>query len=148
VEPTPRIEGHIIIYPKTESQRRGIERIVTSQIKVRKFDKSRITIVPGPINADGIVQFWSVPPGAENPKPVLGAETGEFLQKDESEYRQAPLPGLGTGADPKTRGTGIGNGSGDGIGRGSSDPTVNPAPRVTDPTIQTPNPPVPRSTGQ
>ncbi len=70
----PVDQGHVIIYPKTETQRRIIEKIVIGQIKTRNFDRSRITLVSGPINADGIVQFWSVPPGAEAPKPVLGAK--------------------------------------------------------------------------
>jgi hypothetical protein len=108
----PSDQGHIIIYPKSESQRRGIEKVITGQIKTRNFDRMRVTLVRGPINTDGIIQFWSVSPGADDPKPILGEETTELVQRDESEYRPAPLPGMGTGADPKTRGTGIGNGSG------------------------------------
>lgn len=76
----PANQGHIIIYPKTERQQRTIEKIITSQIKFRSYDPSRITLVRGPKHADGVIQFWSVPPGADAPKPVWGNEMPRGLR--------------------------------------------------------------------
>src|SRR5687768_3457280 len=97
----PSNQGLVIIYPKMESQRRGIEKIVTTHVKWRKFDGSPLTIVKGPINTDGIVQLWSVPPGADAPKPVLGEETSEKF---------VPRTDIKNGRNPN--GTGIGTGRG------------------------------------
>lgn len=127
----PADQGHIIIYPKTESQRRGIEKIITGQIKTRNFDRDRVTIVKGPVNADGIVQFWSVPPGTVAPKPVLGEETDEIIADKARLKGQSPLgPGRGTGT-----------GSGDGTVRAQATAPVGPgvgmAPRSgTEPILQ------------
>jgi TonB family protein len=126
----PAAEGHVIIYPKSESQRRSIEKIVTGQIRTRNFDRERITIVKGPINPDGIVQFWLVQPGADAPKPVLGEETaGKF--------------------EPGSEPAGRGNPYGTGVGTGSGDGTVKPVPGVgmapgadRNPVLRDPIPPV------
>jgi TonB family protein len=120
----------VIIYPKSESQRRGIEKVVNTHIKWRKFDGTRVTIVKGPINSDGIVQFWSVPQGADAPQPVLVEETAAIIA--EKAHRDRPNP----------YGTGVGTGTGETV---KPEPGIGMAPRSgSEPILQSgnePNPP-------
>lgn len=67
----PNASGYVFIFPKTSKEKIAIERIIRNQIKVRNFDASRITIVEGAKNSRSIIQFWSIPAGAEVPLPKL-----------------------------------------------------------------------------
>jgi hypothetical protein len=73
----PAAQGYIVIFPKTPREKAAIERIIRNQIKVRRFDATRITMIDGPKNVRSTIQFWIVPAGAEMPKPTLKASTGK-----------------------------------------------------------------------
>jgi hypothetical protein len=71
----PAAQGLIVIFPKTPKEKASIERIIRNQIRVRRFEATRITFVDGTKNVRSIIQFWIVPPGAERPKPELKPKT-------------------------------------------------------------------------
>lgn len=66
----PSSQGFIMTYPETDRQYPQIERVIKNWTRVRRFD-ARTTIVRGEKNSKSMIQFWIVPPGAENPKPGL-----------------------------------------------------------------------------
>jgi len=116
----PADQGHVIIYPKTERQRRVIEKIVKTHIEWRKFDATRVTIGNGPINADDLIQFWLVPPGAA---PILGTI---------DERPPLILEPADAASNPYGTGIGTGSGCGTGTGSGTYTPTgsgITPNPR-------------------
>jgi hypothetical protein len=67
----PTAQGYIFIFPKTPRDKVIIEKIILNQIRVRNFDASRINIVLGAKNSKSVIQFWSVPAGAEVPIPEI-----------------------------------------------------------------------------
>ena len=71
----PSAQGYVVIFPKTPGEKAAIERIIRNQIRVRRFDASRITMIDGPKNPRSVIQFWIVPAGAEAPKPMLKTST-------------------------------------------------------------------------
>ncbi|MEP6705477.1 MAG: hypothetical protein ABJB34_11785, partial [Acidobacteriota bacterium] len=66
----PNNQGYIINYG-TDRQIAERERLITSHIALRNFDRSRITLVRGGTTADGeaSTKLYRIPPGAENPAP-------------------------------------------------------------------------------
>ena len=66
----PNNQGYIINYG-TDKEIAAREKVITSFIAMRKFDRSRITLVRGGASPDGIVhtKLYRIPPGAENPAP-------------------------------------------------------------------------------
>ncbi|MGI8813512.1 MAG: hypothetical protein ACR2IH_13440 [Pyrinomonadaceae bacterium] len=66
----PNNQGYIINYG-TDREIAAREKVITSFIGMRKFDRSRITLVRGGASPDGVVhtKLYRIPPGAENPAP-------------------------------------------------------------------------------
>lgn len=66
----PKDYGYIVNYG-TDKQIAARERLFTTLIAFRNFDRSRITLVRGGANENGSVytKFYVAPPGAKNPAP-------------------------------------------------------------------------------
>ncbi len=74
----PRTQGLITNYGSGREILRR-EKLIKYQIKVRKFDASRITFADGRFSKEMKTEFWLVPAGAENPKFEATADKfGEF----------------------------------------------------------------------
>lgn len=65
----PNSQGYVVFYPQGTSPISvdSRERQLRSQLKMRSFDESRITMVRGSAQVKGLTQFWTAPLGAENP---------------------------------------------------------------------------------
>ncbi|HEX9961724.1 MAG TPA: hypothetical protein VGB00_12365 [Pyrinomonadaceae bacterium] len=69
----PKSQGYVIIYPEKNSLKTGLrlERIISGNIYVRRFNKSRITIIRSKKqDASSMAEFWKVPFGAAKPSFV------------------------------------------------------------------------------
>lgn len=82
----PSEQGVIHIYGSRIGGVREIaarERLILSQIRVRNFDVSRVTIVKAGFREEMQTDFWMVGPGAENPvpKPTLDKRFVEILRR-------------------------------------------------------------------
>ncbi len=65
----PSNQGYIINYG-TDKDVAAREKVITSFINMRKFDRSRITLVRGGDTGEGIkTKLYRIPPGADNPAP-------------------------------------------------------------------------------
>lgn len=66
----PNDQGYIIIYG-TDREITARERLITNQINLRRFDRTRITIIRGGESPSGEVntKLYRIPPGADNPAP-------------------------------------------------------------------------------
>jgi hypothetical protein len=68
----PDNQGYIINYgsAKTgESLIQHRERILTSLVAFRNYDRSRITLLRGGFRLEEATELWLIPPGADNPAP-------------------------------------------------------------------------------
>lgn len=66
----PNNQGYIINYG-TEKEMKSRERVISENVRFRKFDSSRLTIVRGGEHVRGSVytKLYRIPPGADNPAP-------------------------------------------------------------------------------
>ena len=65
----PNNQGYIINYG-TDREITAREKIITTHIAFRNFDRTRITLVRGGDTGSGInTKLFRIPPGAENPAP-------------------------------------------------------------------------------
>lgn len=65
----PNAQGYIVNYG-TDKEIARREAQIRKAIRFRKYDESRVTMVRGGDNSEGVnTKFWVVPPGAENPAP-------------------------------------------------------------------------------
>lgn len=65
----PNNQGYIINYG-TDKEVAAREKVITSYINMRKFDRSRITLVRGGDTGSGVnTKLYRIPPGADNPTP-------------------------------------------------------------------------------
>ncbi|HVF30450.1 MAG TPA: hypothetical protein VNA22_05740 [Pyrinomonadaceae bacterium] len=66
----PTHQGYIINYG-TDREIAARERLITSHIAFRNFDRNRITLVRGGASTDGEprTKLYRIPPGADNPNP-------------------------------------------------------------------------------
>ncbi len=65
----PTNQGYVINYG-TNAQIAARERLITNHITLRRFDRSRITLVRGGDTGVGVnTRLYRVPPGADNPTP-------------------------------------------------------------------------------
>jgi hypothetical protein len=66
----PSAQGYVVIYritlPVWLAKSRSNE--LRKHLEMRRFDASRVTIVEGSSQGDPEIEFWLVPPGAENPE--------------------------------------------------------------------------------
>ncbi len=71
LENEPNSQGYIINYG-TDKEITNRERQIRKAIDFLKYDSSRVTLVRGGRNANGVgvwTKVWIVPPGADNPQP-------------------------------------------------------------------------------
>ena len=66
----PSAQGYVVIYqiirPVWLAKSRASE--IRKHMEIRRFDPSRLTIVEGGSQGNPMIEFWIVPPGAENPQ--------------------------------------------------------------------------------
>lgn len=66
----PNDQGYVVIYDDVKDLRAGRRRRqqLTNHLIMRRLDRSRIAFVSGGMRKEAVVQFWSVPPGANPPE--------------------------------------------------------------------------------
>lgn len=66
----PASQGYVVIYPATHPGwlARSREKELRRQLEMRRFDSTKMTIIAGAVQRNPKIEYWLVPPGADNPK--------------------------------------------------------------------------------
>lgn len=64
----PSATGYIVNFGSAREVAR-VEKLIRSQIRLRRFDSSRVVFINGGKADELLTQFWLVPAGAEPPTP-------------------------------------------------------------------------------
>jgi hypothetical protein len=99
----PASLGYIIIYKRLGAQwmAKSREKEIRNYLTAQKFDSSRVTIALGGEQGDATIEYWIVPPGADNPtlREWDGAVSGPPPQliKEPRNFSEEYPDGCGTG---------------------------------------------------
>jgi hypothetical protein len=90
--------GIIMLYPEGAKRRSVYQRMqeIFAYLEMRKFDRSRLSVIEGTAQPRMATQFWSVPPGAD--VPAMKPEDGKSLSNSPASAEAAKAYKFGTTA--------------------------------------------------